>query len=102
MRTTTIPGPGRATTEEPRLSNQGPTPIRLAVIDSDTAFLHVLAKRLHALGWEHRVFGAAVPVDDLVALRVGAVVLDFAVLGQHGWTYLEQLARDLPSLPVVV
>ncbi|MCW3064726.1 MAG: two component transcriptional regulator, winged helix family [Solirubrobacterales bacterium] len=102
MTTTSLSGPVRATTDEPRPSGQGPTPIRLAVVDGDSAFLHVLAKRLHALGWEHRVFPGGVPVEELVALRVGAVVLDLGVLGPHGWSYLEQLAHELPNLPVLV
>ena len=34
------------------MSNQAGT-IRLAVIDTDTAFLTVLGKRLEATGWEH-------------------------------------------------
>jgi DNA-binding response OmpR family regulator len=81
---------------------KGPPPVRLAVIDSDTGFLQVLANRLGAAGWQHRVLASPVPFDELVALRVNAVVLDLAVLGPQAWTYLEKLCARLPGLGVIV
>jgi DNA-binding response OmpR family regulator len=78
------------------------TTLRLAVIDSDTGFLQVLAKRLDDAGWQHQVLSAPVPLDSLVALRVNAVVVDLAVLGQQAWSYLEALCEQLPHLPVIV
>jgi DNA-binding response OmpR family regulator len=76
--------------------------VRLAVIDSDTGFLQVLGKRLGDAGWQHQVLSTPVPLDSLVALRVNAVVLDFAVLGPQAWSYLEQLCERLPHLAVIV
>ena len=76
--------------------------MRIAVIDTDSGFLQVLGKRLERLGWEHRVLASEVPVDDMVAMRLSAVVVDLAVLGPHGWDYLERLAAALPGLGVVV
>src|SRR3954451_23914172 len=76
--------------------------IRLAVIDSDTGFLQVLGKRLEAVGWACRVLSTPVPLDALVAMRLNAVVVDLAVLGPQGWTYLEKLCGRLPGLGVVV
>jgi DNA-binding response OmpR family regulator len=76
--------------------------LRIVVIDTDRGFLQVLAKRLEALGWEHRVLVAPPRFDDLVPLRLSAVVLDLGMLGSHGWSYLETLCRRLPDLPVVV
>jgi DNA-binding response OmpR family regulator len=87
---------------DPRHVGVPGAPLRLAVIDSDSGFLQVFAKRLGALGWRHRVFAGAVPVDSLVALRLNAVVVDLAMLGPHGWSYLERLCAGLPDLPVVV
>ena len=78
------------------------TPLRIAVIDVDSGFLQVLGKRLEARSWEHRVFASAVPVDELVALRVNAVVVNLAVLGNAAWEYLERLCASLPGLGVVV
>jgi DNA-binding response OmpR family regulator len=77
-------------------------PLRLAVIDADSGFLHVLEKRVRARGWQQRVLPGVVPVDELVALRLGALVVDLAVLGESGWAYLEQVCGALPALPVVV
>jgi DNA-binding response OmpR family regulator len=77
-------------------------PIRLAVIDTDTGFLQVLGKRLGRMGWEHRVLGRAMPVDELVSMRVNAVVIDLAILGPDAWDELDKLCAALPGLGVVV
>ena len=76
--------------------------LRVAVIDGDSGFVQVLTKRLDRLGWEHRVLTGVVPVDRLVAMRLGALVIDLALLGQHAWEYLERVANELPALPIVV
>ncbi len=76
--------------------------VRLAVIDRDSGLLQVLAKRLEEAEWHYRVLATPVPFEELVAMRVNAVVLDLAVLGPHGWSYLEQLCARVPGLGVVV
>jgi DNA-binding response OmpR family regulator len=76
--------------------------LRVAVTDGDSGFVQVLTKRLDRLGWEHRVLTGAVPVDRLVSMRLGALVLDLGLLGAHGWEYLERVTRELPSLPVII
>ena len=75
-----------------------PAPIRLAVLDSDTGFLQVLAKRLDGAGWQYRVIASPVPLDAIVAMRLNALVIDLAVLGPQGWSYLEKLCTRLPGL----
>src|SRR4051794_28335333 len=77
-------------------------PVRLAVLDSDTGFLAVLANRLDAAGWQHRVLASPVPIDALVSMRLNVLVIDLAVLGPAGWSYLEKVCDRLPSLGVVV
>ena len=77
-------------------------PLRVAVLDRDTGFLQVLGKRLDRLGCEHRVLASPVPVEDLVAMRLGALVVDLAVLGPGAWDYLERVCTALPGLGVVV
>src|SRR5687768_18506114 len=79
-----------------------PASVRIAVLDSDTGFLQVLAKRLEGAGWQYRVLASPVPLDTMVAMRLNAVVLDLAVLGPQAWTYLEKLCARLPQLGVVV
>jgi DNA-binding response OmpR family regulator len=83
-------------------ASPGAAPIRIAVVDTDSGFLQVLGKRLERLGWEHRVLASAVPTDDIVAMRLGALIIDLTVLGPQAWEYLEKLAGDLPGLPIVV
>jgi DNA-binding response OmpR family regulator len=76
--------------------------IRLAVIDTDTAFLTVLAKRLEGAGWKHRVLPGSVPVDDLVAMKVNALLVDISALGPQGWEFLEKVCATIPGLGVLV
>jgi DNA-binding response OmpR family regulator len=76
--------------------------IRVGVIDSDSGFVRTLGNRLQAAGWVHRVLASPVPFDALAAMRLNAVVIDLAVLGPHGWGYLERLCAQLPDVGVVV
>jgi DNA-binding response OmpR family regulator len=76
--------------------------LRVAVIDGDSGFVQVLTKRLDRLGWEHRVLTGPLPADRLVAMRLGALVMDLALLGQHAWEYLERVTIELPTLPILV
>src|SRR3954464_8123405 len=84
------------------MTDRGGGRIRLAVLDADTGFLQVLGKRLEATGWQYRIAAGPVPLDTIVAMRLNAVVLDLAVLGPQGWSYLEKLCDRLPALGVVV
>src|SRR3954468_7381049 len=86
-----------------RRTGAGPQPpIRLAVLDADSGFLQVLTKRLEGPAWQYRVLASPVRLDEMVAMRLNAVVLDLSVLGQQAWTYLDQLCERLPHLAVVV
>jgi DNA-binding response OmpR family regulator len=79
-----------------------PASVRIAVLDSDTGFLQVLSKRLEGAGWQYRVLASPIPLDAIVAMRLNAVVVDLAVLGPQGWSYLEKLCTRLPGLGVIV
>jgi DNA-binding response OmpR family regulator len=76
--------------------------VRLAVIDNDSGFLRVLTRRFDAAGWEYRVQSSSVPPEDLVAMKLNAVLIDISVLGPVGWEYLERVCSMLPHLGVVV
>ncbi len=76
--------------------------IRLAVLDSDSGFVTVLFKRAEAAGWQLRQLGSAVPPEELVAMKLNALLLDPAVLGDEGATYLERVCGMLPDLGIVV
>jgi DNA-binding response OmpR family regulator len=100
MRTVGSEAPSGAERRNPAAAGQAG--IRLAVIDSDTGFLQVLGKRLEGAGWPYRVLASPVPLDAMVAMRLNAVVVDLAVLGPQGWSYLDKLCTRLPHLGVVV
>jgi DNA-binding response OmpR family regulator len=75
---------------------------RLAVIDTDSGFITVLAKRLEAAGWQHRVLSTPVRPEELVAMKLNAVVIDLALLETDAWDYLERICGMLPELGVIV
>lgn len=72
------------------------------MIDDDSGFLRVLARRFDAAGWEYRVHSSGVPVEELVAMKLNALLVDLAVVGPHGWAFLERVCSMLPDLGVVV
>lgn len=77
--------------------------LRVAVIDRDSAFLTVLGKRLDAAGWQHRSLGGAVPADELVAMKVNALLIDLTVLpAEDAWPFLEKICGLMPGLGVIV
>ena len=76
--------------------------MRLAVIDSDSGFLTVLAKRLDSAGWQYRVLAGPVPAEELLAMKLNALLVDPAVLGQDAWHFLERVCGTIPGLGVVV
>src|SRR6476620_7763023 len=75
---------------------------RVAVLDTDSGFLQVLGKRMERLGWEHRVLTGPTPVESLVAMRLGAVVVDPVLFGPRAFEELERICAALPGLAVVV
>ena len=79
-----------------------PGTVRLAVIDTDSGFVTVLTKRLDAAGWECRVLSSSVPTDELVAMKLNALLVDISVLGPEGWGFLDRVCGMLPDLGVVV
>jgi DNA-binding response OmpR family regulator len=76
--------------------------MRLAILDSDSGFVRVLVKRAGDLGWQLRRLEAAPRPDDLVSMRVNALVVDLALLGPGASDFLERVSSTLPGLGVVV
>jgi DNA-binding response OmpR family regulator len=76
--------------------------IRLAVIDGDSGFVTVLSKRAEMAGWQLRVVASAIPPEELVAMKLNALLLDPSLLGDEGWAYLERVCGMLPDLGVIV
>ena len=77
-------------------------PIRLAIIDDDSGFLHVLARRMETAGIESRVQSSGPLPEDLLAMKLNAVLVDPRVLGPVGWEFLERTCAALPDLGLVV
>ena len=76
--------------------------LRIAILDSDSGFVRVLVKRAADLGWQYRCLEAAPPVDEFVAMRVNALVVDLELLGPRAWEFLERVTAALPGMGVVV
>jgi len=76
--------------------------IRLAVIDDDTGFVTVLSKRASAAGWQQRTQSGAIPAEELVAMKLNALLVDPVALGEESWAYLERVCGMLPDLGVLV
>jgi DNA-binding response OmpR family regulator len=79
-----------------------PAPLRIAVLDRDSGFLLVLAKRLEGLEWEHRVLAPTVPTKRIAAMGIDAFIVDPAVLGPRCWAWLERLCQARPRFRIVV
>ena len=88
--------------ERPPVAAPTPGSLRVAVIDSDTGFVQVLVKRLDGMGWQFRTLTSALPIEELVALRLNALVVDPTCLGSRGWEFLERVCGALPGLGVLV
>jgi DNA-binding response OmpR family regulator len=88
----------------PSLDQQisAPAAVRLAIVDSDSGFTQVLAKRLRAIGWRAELLPSPPPIDQIARMRLHAVVIDLAGLGPDGWSYLEQLCGASSSQVVLV
>jgi DNA-binding response OmpR family regulator len=76
--------------------------LRLAILDTDSGFVRVLVKRAGDLGWQHRRLVAPPRIEEFVAMRVNALVVDVALLGPGAWDFLERVSTALPGLGIVV
>jgi DNA-binding response OmpR family regulator len=100
-----LPGPRLPVNRSARNGSVGvlaPSPLRVAVLDRDSGFLLVLAKRLERLEWQHRVIAGSVSPKRLVAMELDAVIVNMEVLGPRSWDWLEQLCRARGELAIVV
>jgi DNA-binding response OmpR family regulator len=76
--------------------------LRVAVIDDDSGFVHVLSKRLEGAGCQHRTLSGPVPVEELAAMKLNALVVDPALLGPLAWDFIERVCGMLPDLGVII
>jgi DNA-binding response OmpR family regulator len=77
--------------------------LRVAIIDRDSAFLTVLGKRLDAAGWQYRALSGPVPAEELVAMKINALLVDLSALpAEDAWPFLERVCGLMPGLGVIV
>jgi DNA-binding response OmpR family regulator len=76
--------------------------MRAAILDTDSGFVRVLRKRLDDAGWAARTMPSAMPVHEMVASRVNALVLDPAPLGRDAWPFVERVCERAPDLALLV
>jgi DNA-binding response OmpR family regulator len=79
-----------------------PQPLRIAIMDSDSGFLVVLAKRLERLDWKHRVIASTPSPKKVAAMELDALILDLAGLGAKRWTWLERVCAAERSFNIIV
>jgi DNA-binding response OmpR family regulator len=79
-----------------------PAPLQVAILDRDSGFLLVLAKRLERLEWTHHELATTVPTRTIASMRVDALVVDPAILGPRAWDWLERLCRARPQFRLVI
>ncbi|MGI8511148.1 MAG: response regulator transcription factor, partial [Solirubrobacteraceae bacterium] len=84
------------------MNGNDPGPIRLAILDGDTGFVRVLVNRVESSGWTYRRLEAAPRIEEFVAMRVNALLVDLAQLGPGAWDFLDRLSGAVPGLGIVV
>jgi DNA-binding response OmpR family regulator len=77
-------------------------PLRIAILDTDSGFVQVVAKRAGDMGWQYRRLESPPRTEEVVAMRVNALIVDLTVLRERAWEYLEQIAVALPGMGLVV
>jgi two-component system response regulator RegX3 len=76
--------------------------MRLAVIDNESSFVTVLSRRLDGAGWGYLVRSGTVPEEEIVAMKLNALLVDISILGSDGWDFLERVCGTMPELGVIV
>ncbi|WP_254885685.1 response regulator transcription factor [Streptomyces sp. NA02950] len=91
------PPPGRT-----ELLRPDGSPVRVLVVDDESALADLLAMALRYEGWEVRTAGdGAEAIRTTRELRPDAVVLDIMLPDMDGLAVLGRLRRELPDVPVL-
>jgi DNA-binding response OmpR family regulator len=83
-------------------SQDDPLPLDVAIIDRDSGFMVVLAKRIERLGWKHRVLSARVSAKTIDSMQADALIVDLATLGAKRWKWLARVCQQRPDVRVIV
>ena len=77
-------------------------PLQVGILDRDSGFLLVLAKRLERLEWKQHELATTVPTKRIAAMALDALIVDPAVLGPRSWDWLERLCQARPKFRIIV
>jgi DNA-binding response OmpR family regulator len=87
---------------EARSSQEAPPELAVAILDRDSGFLVVLAKRLERLGWKHQVLSPRVSSKTLASMQADVLIVDIEILGARRWKWLARLCEQRPDVRVIV
>jgi DNA-binding response OmpR family regulator len=88
---------------EAGLVTQQPQALTLAILDRDSGFLTVLAKRIERAGWRYRLLPSRISTKTLAAtVQADALILDVSILGPRRWSWLARLCELRPDLSIIV
>jgi DNA-binding response OmpR family regulator len=79
-----------------------PGQLRAAIVDADADFVAALATALEPFGWKGSVLAEPPSLWALARMRLHALVLDPATLGEQPLAWLALVARELPEMRIVV
>jgi len=108
--TANAPGNGGPLTAQPTApvralrgeSEQELHPLDIAILDRDSGFLVVLAKRMERLGWKRHVLSARASARTISSMQADALVVDLAILGAKRWKWLARVCELRPDVRIIV
>jgi DNA-binding response OmpR family regulator len=77
-------------------------PLDVAIMDRDSGFLVVLAKRMERVGWKRRVLSARASAKTIASMDADALIVDLALLGAKRWKWLARVCEQRPDVRVIV
>jgi DNA-binding response OmpR family regulator len=87
----------------PRLGRLAlPAPLRLAILDADLGFVADFETVLESLEWKCHSIGQQVSSWSIGQMKLHALVLDTATVGEDWLEWLGQLTHELPDLRIVI
>jgi DNA-binding response OmpR family regulator len=90
---------GRHYTEKAMPQPSQASALRVALIDDDSGLVTVLDRRFAALRWDSRVIGYAAEPEQLMALKIHALIVNPAITGLG---YIEWVSERIPGLALLV
>lgn len=82
-------------------AREEPREIQVAILDGDSGFLVVLAKRLEKPGWRHKVLSLRITAKALASIEADVLIVDPSVLGSRRWVWLARLCQQRPDLRII-